>query len=212
MPIAHSACSARPGGGYLRSLALRREALAIRRQIVYGLVMGWFLVLVPGFLYSCVPGRVDWLWAALIVVGWLHLVAAVIVPQALAWPQRAWMAVAHWQGQFAMTVMLTIIYFLLIWPAGILSRRRARGFMAWDEEPPKSQSAWQSIEQVAPAIAASGSGRRRSLPVLLAGIIGFFFRRGDYVVVLIVILLVVLGMLLYFVQSSALAPFIYTLF
>ena len=42
--------------------------------------------------------------------------------------------------------------------------------------------------------------------------IAFFFRRGNYVLLAIVILLVVLGLVLYFVQSSALAPFIYTLF
>src|SRR4051812_31276082 len=68
---------------YLRDLALRREALAIRRHIVYGLVIGCVLTLVAGFLYFCVPSRLDWLWCSLMVLGVIHLAAAVVLPQAL---------------------------------------------------------------------------------------------------------------------------------
>src|SRR5207248_1079078 len=118
--------------GYLRDLALRREALAIRRQIVYGLAMGWVLMLVPGFVYFCVPSRFDRLCSALMVLGAIHLAAAVVVLQALYWPERAWSKIARWQGWVVMTVLLSVIYFLLIWPAGYLSRRRTRGSVAWE--------------------------------------------------------------------------------
>jgi hypothetical protein len=214
MPPHDPAPTARPRSIYLRDLALRREALAIRRQIVYGLVMGWFLFLVAGFLYFCVPSRFEWLdrlWSALMALGGLHLAAAVIVPQALYWPERIWTRIARWQGWLIMTALLSVIYFALIWPAGCLSRRRTRGFVSWEMHPTAVQSAWQTIELVEADPGATTTDYR-SLPLLLAGVIGFFFRRGDYLVVLIVILLVVLGLVLYFVQSSALAPFIYTLF
>src|SRR5947207_1593519 len=69
---------------YLQDLALRREAATIRQQIAYGLVMGWALTLVAGFLFFCVPSRFDRLWAGLLAVGIVHLAAAVILPQALA--------------------------------------------------------------------------------------------------------------------------------
>src|SRR5262245_29387940 len=121
----------RPRSAYLAQLALRRQAAAIRQQIVYGLVMGWMLLLVAGFLFFCVPSRVDWLWALLMAVGGLHLAAAVLVPQSLYWPERAWIAVARWQGWIVMTVLLTIVYFAMIWPAGYFSRRRTRGFVTW---------------------------------------------------------------------------------
>src|SRR5262245_55301092 len=114
----------RPRSAYLQSLALRREAAAIRQRTVYGLVMGWVLTLVAGFMFFCVPGPVDWLWSALIIVGLLHLAAAVTLPQLLHWPQRAWIAVARWQGWLIMTALLTITYFALIWPASFASRRR----------------------------------------------------------------------------------------
>src|SRR5438093_33949 len=120
------AASSRPRSGYLRGLALRREALAIRRHIVYGLVMGWVLTLVGGFLFFCMPSRVDWLWCSLMVVGVIHLATAVILPQALVWPERAWTSIARWQGWILMTILLTVIYFALIWPVSLVSRLRTR--------------------------------------------------------------------------------------
>ena len=83
MPTDDRTAQSRPRSGYLRDLALRRDALAIRRQIVYGLAMGWVLTLVAGFMFCCVVSRLNWLWVTLIVVGLIHLAAAVILPQAL---------------------------------------------------------------------------------------------------------------------------------
>lgn len=202
----------RPRSAYLQNLALRREAAAIRQQTVYGLVMGWVLTLVAGFLYFCVPSRLDRLWMTLIAVGLMHLAAAIVLPQALAWPQRLWIALARWQGWLVMTILLTIVYFCLIWPASLFSRRRAAGFVAWDDRPPDSTTAWQPVDVADANDTTRVEQRTRSLPFLLASMIAFFFRRGDYVLLPILILLLVLGLVLYFVQSSALAPFIYTLF
>jgi hypothetical protein len=196
---------------YLEQLALRREATAIREQTAYGLVMGWMLTLVAGFLFFCVPSQVDWLWATCMALGVLHLVAAVIVPQSLAWPQRIWMTIARWQGWLVMNVLLTVIYFALIWPASFFDRKRIRGFLQWEHQPPAEPTAWLPIEATG-EIAENAASHYRSLPLLLASLIAFFFRRGNYLLIPIIILMVVLGLILYFVQSSALAPFIYTLF
>jgi hypothetical protein len=210
--IADAVLEHRPRSGYLHKLALRREALSIRQQTVYGLIMGWFLTLVAGFLFYCVRGSVDWLWAALMMIGLAHLACAALLPQALAWPERLWIAVARWQGWLVMTVLLTLVYYTLIWPAAQFCRRRTRGFVAWDNQPPISKSAWEPIDLAGADTPIATGGRYRSLPVLLASVIGFFFRRGNLVLLAIVILLSLLGLTLFFVQNSALAPFIYTLF
>jgi len=206
------ASSLRPRGAYLRELALRREAAAVRQQTVYGLVTGWVLTLVGGFVFFCVPSRVDWLWGAMLSLGILHLLAAVVLPQLLAWPERLWISLARWQGWLVMNALLTVVYFTLIWPAGCFSRRRTRGFVSWDEQPPPGNTAWQPIDAVESQESNEAATHRRSLPMLLVGVIAFFIRRGNYLVVPIIILLLVLGLVLYFVESSALAPFIYTLF
>src|SRR5262245_60806644 len=84
MPAKSASVLRRSRLAYRERWGLRREAAAIRRQTAYGLIMGWILALVAGFLYFCVPSRLDWLWALLMAVGGLHLTAAVVVPQALA--------------------------------------------------------------------------------------------------------------------------------
>src|SRR5213593_2982642 len=100
----------RPRSTYPEQLDLRRELSAVRRQTVYGLVMGWVLTLVGSSVLCCVPSRVDWLWQTMSIVGLVHLIAAVVLPQALAWPERAWIAVARWQGWITMSILLTIVY------------------------------------------------------------------------------------------------------
>jgi len=202
----------RPRWGYLEQLALRRQAMAIRQNIVYGLVMGWILLLGGGFFYCCVSGRVDWLWVSLLIAGLFHLAAAVVVPQFLYWPERAWMAIARVQGWLVMTVLLTVVYFALMWPASYFSRRRTRGFVSWETHPTGPQSAWQPIDVLESETTMAAGGRARGLPLLLLSVLDFFFRRGNYVLLPILVLLLVLGLVLYFVQSTALAPFIYTLF
>ena len=212
-PRAPDAAAPRPRarGAYAADLARRREAAAIKRQIGYGLVVGWILALVGGFFFYTVNSPVDWLWGSLMVVGWLHLVLAVALPQALYWPERAWSGLAQWQGKLVMAVLLTVVYFGLIWPARWLRRSAEPGFFAWDNERPGSGSAWQPLDS-AEADPKLVHERQRSLPLLLAGVIAFFFRRGHFILLPILILLLVLGLVLFFVQSSALAPFIYTLF
>jgi hypothetical protein len=197
---------------YLQQLALRREAEEVRHLIGYGLTLGWILFLVGSFLLCCVPSRVDWLWTVTALVGVAHLVLAVLVPQLLAWPERIWMTVARWQGHVVMTVLLTAVYYLLLWPVGCFSRRYKRGFVQWSGQQPEVVTAWQPIDLAGEESPSIANSRSRSLPMLLAGVVGFFFRRGNYVLLPILILLLVLGLVLFIVQSSVLAPFIYPLF
>src|SRR5262245_27910175 len=167
-PAPSAAENRRPRSSYLANLALRRQAASIRQQTAYGLVMGWILLLVAGFIYFCVPSSIDWLWALLMLIGGLHLAAAVTIPQALATPQRAWMLLARWQGWLVMTAVLTIVYFGLIWPASRFSRRRTSGFLEWNEQPPDARSAWQSIDATEADFVDSKTAHYRSLPLLLA--------------------------------------------
>jgi hypothetical protein len=184
----------------------------VRRQIGYGLVLGWVLTLVAGFLYVCVPSRVDWLWRALMVVGWLHLAAAVVLPQLLAWPERLWMALAQMLGGLVMAALLTMVYYLVFWPAGILWRRRGtHPFHWWNVVPPTDQPGWEKIDLIEPGF-GSTDVRRRNMPVLFGSVIAHFFRRTHYLVLPILIVLLLLGLAFFFVQGSAIAPFIYTLF
>ena len=200
---------------YGRQLSERRDVARIEQLANFGLALGWFLTLWGGFCWFCVISHFDGLWLAMWLVGLCLLVISVVISDVLEVPCRLWMKLAHVQGWLVMTLMLTIIYFTLITPAGWLLRRR-RGthpFYSWATQPPAVLAiGWEPLAVDQTSHQHSTMARRRSLLTLLLSTVGFFYGRGHYLVLPILVLLLVLGVVLFFVQGSVLAPFIYTLF
>lgn len=201
---------------YACRLAERRETEEIRQLSHFGLVLGWLCTLLGGFCSLCVISRIDGLWFFLTALGLVMLTLGTIVPQALYWPHRLWMRIAHWQGRLVMTVLLTIAYVTLIWPLGWWEKRKnggCRPFYTWDMSPPQLTTGWEPLSGTpAPAIACNSARlKTRSLFWLFFETLAFFARRGHYLLLPVLILLLLLGLILFFVQSSVLAPFIYTI-
>jgi hypothetical protein len=57
-----------------------------------------------------------------------------------------------------------------------------------------------------------GRAGKLSAPKRFLDILTFFARQGHYLFLPTLVVLIALGMVLFFVKTSALAPFIYTLF
>ena len=114
------------------------------------------------------------------------------------------------------TVLLTVVYLTLIWPLGWWERKRcgtSHPFHGWDITPPSLTTGWEAlpeftVQAVANRSMMSGS---RSPVWLLLETLAFFARRGHYLLLPVLVLLLLLGLILFFVQSSVLAPFIYTI-
>ena len=139
-----------------------------------------------------------------------------VLPQLLYWPHRLWMGLAHRQGRLVMIVLLTVVYFGLISPLGLWERRRRGGthpFHSWDKTPPTLTTGWEALPQSTPDNIASEAQRSgsRSLISLFAETLIFFAERGHYLLLPVLLFLLLLGLILFFVQTSALAPFIYTI-
>lgn len=201
---------------YLRELDDRRLADEIRQLTQFGLTLGWLFTLLGGFCWFCVVSRIDWFWQLLWGCGLGLLFFASVLPQALYWPHRLWMGLAHLQGRLVMTVLLTVVYFGLISPLGAWERKR-RGspypFLSWNDTPPKRSTAWEVMTE--PAIGSRNASfdrsRSRSLLSMLFETLRFFAERGHYLLLPVLVFLLFLGLILFFVQTSALAPFIYTI-
>lgn len=201
---------------YAHRLTERREVEQIRQLTNFGLTLGWLFTLLGGFCWLCVISRLDWLWCVMFAAGVALLVVGTVLPQALDRPHRIWMGLAHLQGKLVMTVLLTIVYFGLIWPLGLWERKR-RGtthpFHQWDHKPPTLSSGWEplSAAESSPIAITPTNSRRRSLLRMFLETLSFFAERGHYFLLPVLLLLLLLGLILFFVQSSALAPFIYTI-
>ena len=206
---------------YLNQLAERREREEVRQLTSFGLTMGWLCTLLGGFCWFCVISQIDWFWRALMTSGLLLLVLGTVLPQALAGPHRLWMGLAHLQGRLVMTVLLTVVYFVMIVPLGWYQRRRQGGgqpFYRWDPTQPAQilptgTTAWETLSpsESSPTTIRRQTGRTRSLVSLLAETLSFFAQRGHYLLLPVLLFLLLLGLILFFVQTSALAPFIYTI-
>ncbi len=203
-----------PQTRYARKLAERRETARIEQLANFGLALGWVCLLVGGFCWFCVVTRWDTLWLSMFLTGFALLPLATIIPEILEVPCRLWMRLAQWQGWIVMSLLLTIIYFALIAPAGwiLRSRKGTHPFHSWNAgNVPENLIGWEPVA-VRQITARASSTRRRSLPMLLLSTLGFFYERGHYLVLPILVLLMAIGAILFFVQGSVLAPFIYTIF
>ena len=200
---------------YARRLAERRELEEIRQLANFGLTLGCVFSLLGGFIWFCVVSRIDWFWWGMMTSGLVLMFLGTVLPQSLYWPQRLWMGLAHLQGQFMMNILLTIVYFLMLWPLGIWERRKRGGthpFYSWKDSAPLLKSGWEELPEssrsaVPDAPLKTGS---RSLIGLFAEALRFFTERGHYLLLPILLILLLLGLILFFVQTSALAPLIYT--
>ena len=201
---------------YLRRLDERRETDEIRQLTNFGLTIGWLFTLLGGFCWFCVISQIDWFWRSMMTAGLVLLCLGTVLPQLLFWPRRLWMGLAHLQGRLVMTVLLTVVYFGLMSPLGWWERRRRGGshpFHSWDTNPPTLTTGWEALPQTTPDSIASDAQQKgsRSLVSLFAETLIFFAERGHYLLLPVLLLLLMLGMILFFVQTSALAPFIYTI-
>jgi hypothetical protein len=93
----------------------------------FGLAVGIALAVVFGAVLPWIFGRAypTWPWIAAGVL----VALALVVPRALAWPHRGWMAVGHALGWFNTRVILSALFFVLIVPIGLAMRALGRGPM-----------------------------------------------------------------------------------
>lgn len=91
-----------------------------RREREFGLLVGGILVLLGG--WPLWRGRGGPFSQGLLVVGALLVILGLVAPFLLRWPYRGWMALAEALSVVMTSVILTIVYFLVVTPLGLLRR------------------------------------------------------------------------------------------
>ncbi len=151
-----------------------------------------------------------WLWAAALALGLWGL----IWPRGLHPLYRVWMGLAVVLNYFVSRLILTLIYYLVLTPIGMLLRLLGQDPL--DLKLQDRSSYWHVLEQ-----SGSSEGRVPSYSevkqgsgkiALMVQFWVFLRARKKFWLLPIVLMLVLLGALIIFGEGSALAPFIYTLF
>lgn len=197
---------------YLKRREARLAVDALKRWIVFGMVISAMMLAIGAWRYYLVIGANDVLWRGIAILGALGFVAAVLFPVIWKGPEQALSKVMRKFGEALFAALLVLVYGLMIAPVGWLLRgiKGRDPIYAWDDKAPVGMEGWRGKE----VLFETNSGRpgRPSLGRRLVGVLRFFVGRGHYVFLPALVILIALGLVLFFVQSSALAPFIYTLF
>ena len=199
---------------YLGRLRERTAWLALKRQIVLGLVGGWLLLLIGGFRYYYALHATKPASIALLAAGGVLFGMGLLWPQGLAPVERGVRAGTGWIGKTILMAFLSLTYFVVITPVGFVWRatRGTHPFYTWKTVPPSGMEGWVPKSVVDDARDASAEAGVRRLATQPFFVIGYFVRNGHFMLLPVVVFLLIAGLVLYFVKSSALAPFIYTLF
>lgn len=110
-----------------------------RAEREFGLIVGgMFLLLTGWWLYR---GKFHTVTQITLPVGALLVLLGIILPRALFYPNKAWMALAEALSFVSTRIILAVVYFLIITPIGLVKRS-----FGWDplyRRAPRSDSYWR---------------------------------------------------------------------
>lgn len=199
---------------YLRRLYHRREYQELKTNIIFGLTIGWVFTLTGTFkTFFLLEGGIA---PVMLGAGLTSLAVTLIAPHLMAYPQSFMKKIATVVGTALFKAILTAVYFAAVLPAG-LTYQRFKGqdpFYYWDSTPPATIEGWVNKDSTA-SVLSSQPGRKAAggLAILQPlQVFSYFIYHSEWIFLPCLIILLVLGLVGIFVQSTALAPFIYTLF
>lgn len=198
-------------GGYLERLGQREAERQRKAQAVFGVAGGFIVFLWFGFRALYVPEASPWPnWAASAIGGILFL-AGLALPSSVNVILSPLQKIGNRVGGMLLSAILAAIYFIVVTPIGALHRvlRGSRPFYRWDTAQPEGDAEGWTEKSVAETEAVEGSQWKWTAPVRL---VAFIARRKNYILLPVLVILVVLGMAMFFVHSTGIAPLIYTLF
>ncbi|MBA3859590.1 MAG: hypothetical protein C0507_22010 [Cyanobacteria bacterium PR.3.49] len=196
--------------GYMKRLQIRTEKAALKNNVIFGLTFGWVLTLMGVFKsWILLEGAVA---NAILGAGLVFLATTLIAPGLMVYPQRVMKAIATFVGTNLFKGVLCVVYFLTILPAGLIYQKQNNHvpFYSWTGDKAPVIEGWTVKE----SSDEHGSAGQYKLPGWLQPlqVVAYFARHSQLLFLPCLIVLLMLGMIGIFVQSSALAPFIYTLF
>lgn len=199
---------------YLRRLRERRQVSRMKQLVVFGHVLGWFIILFSGFQYFFVITKNDHLWEILIVLGIVLMLLAIVIPSSLSWLEKALRLPTQYIGEIILKIILIMIYFFVVMPVGLMLalHRGTKPFYAWNDKCDIPFQGW--LEKQVPKELEDRKLRNKKRPLLLQPILvlGYFLHNGNYIFIPAITLMISLGLVMFFLKTSSLAPLIYTLF
>ncbi len=195
---------------YMRRLQLRKEKAALKNNVIFGLTFGWVFTLMGAFKsWILLEGGLS---PFILAAGLAFLATTLVAPGLMVYPHRVMKAIATFVGTNLFKAILIVVYFLTVLPAGLIYQKKNNHepFYSWSVDKPLCIEGWTAKE----SSDENGKTTEYVLPAWLQPlqVVVYFARHSQLLFLPCLIVLLMLGLIGIFVQSSALTPFIYTLF
>ncbi|MGK7933878.1 MAG: DUF5989 family protein [Microcystaceae cyanobacterium] len=199
---------------YLRRWRERKRIGRTKQLITFGMTLGLLITLFSGFQYLFVIGANDTLWWFLLTTGIVIFLLSFIIPSSISPIEKLLRLITQWIGKTIFLLMLVLIYFILVFPVGLVLRsvKGTEPFYTWEKTCELTVKGWVKKELTEDIKTFDKSSQKLPLILQPIKIISYFSRNGHYLFIPLLILMLILGLVMFFVQTSSLAPFIYTLF
>ena len=114
-----------------------------RAEREFGLIVGGVLLLLSSWwIYR---GKLHDVRQVTMPIGVLLLVLGLVLPRALVWPNKAWMALAEVLAFISTRIILAFVFFAIVTPIGFVKR-----LFGWDplhRRAPASASYWRPYSE-----------------------------------------------------------------
>ena len=191
---------------YIRDRKNRLATKEIKDYIIFGQIGGLLFIVIGIVRYLFGVTRFSTASAcAAGFVGSYLVMMGVVYPEGLAWFYKSFSFVGNGIGKIMFSILLAVVYIGIVIPVSLLKKHEREMYllMEWDGEYPG--------KEISGYFDWSGVVRNEERGTIFQ-LIGDLVENGEYYLIPVVVILVVLGTILFFVSSSVMAPFIYTLF
>ncbi|HXI25093.1 MAG TPA: SxtJ family membrane protein [Pyrinomonadaceae bacterium] len=116
---------------------------SFRTEREFGLIVGGIFVLLSSWwIYR---GKFPSVRQVTLPLGALLVVLGILIPRALVYPNKAWMALAEGLSFVSTRIILAVVYFLVLTPIGVIKR-----LFGWDplhRREPARESYWRPYSE-----------------------------------------------------------------
>src|ERR1043166_7725516 len=120
-----------------------RQKKSWRAEREFGLIVGGMFLLLSGWwIYR---GKFHTVTQVTLPLGAILVLLGIVVPRALFYPNKAWMALAEGLSYISTRIILAFVYFLVITPIGFI--KRLSGWDPLNRRAARSDSYWRDYSE-----------------------------------------------------------------
>lgn len=196
---------------YLSNLKERRLEKEVKDCAAFGIILGGILFIINGWFYWFTPNGDNPALPYLLIISALMFICGIIIPQLLYYPQKLLTSIGNYIFLIFFKILLLATYILIILPSSLVYRgRKTSPFYSWNDTMSIKAGEW--TEKVFNYSNEKCHKYSNTKIFQYLNVVKFFIDKKQWVLIPILIALLIFGLIFTFIQSSLIAPLIYTLF